>query len=83
MKNKSDNFRDSSILAIIESLVDNGREVTIHEPNISEPKFLGCKVENDFIKFSQSTDLIIANRWDKKLDIVRNKVFTRDVFQRD
>jgi UDPglucose 6-dehydrogenase len=83
MKNGSDNFRDSSILGIMEDLIKSGKKLTIFEPNIEETSFYGCVVENDFFKFSQASDLIIANRLDDRLNPVKKKVFTRDIFNRD
>ena len=83
MKKDSDNFRASAIQGIIERLKDEGVEVIIYEPNLKEIEFNGCKVENDFEKFSKSSNVIIANRYEASLDSVKEKVYTRDLFARD
>lgn len=84
MKSDSDNFRESSIHYIIGKLRDKGLEVILYEPyyNTEEP-ILNCAVINKIDEFKSKSDLIIANRNDKCLDNVRNKVYTRDIFNRD
>lgn len=83
MKKDSDNFRASAIQGIIEILKNKGVEVIIYEPTLKEEKFNACKVENDFQKFSKSSDVIIVNRYESVLNPVKDKVYTRDLFSRD
>lgn len=88
MKADSDNFRQSSILDIIDKVQEYSDVNTIiYEPTISEKKFNGNKIVNDFEKFSKDSDIIVANRYDQQLyDApmeITDKVFTRDLFWRD
>lgn len=83
MKANSDNFRESSIQKIIESLVNNGIEVYIYEPLISECSFLNAVIVNDFSEFVNSSDIIVANRITDQLDEYRDKVYTRDITGND
>lgn len=80
MKTGSDNFRSSSIRGIINRLKKAKREIIIYEPNLKNNKFMGIDVEKNFNIFKQKSDLIISNRNSKKLENVKNKVFTRDIF---
>lgn len=83
MKTNSDNFRASAIQEIIERLKNEDVEVIIYEPTLKNAEFNGCSVENDFQKFSEYSDVIIANRYESILDSVKDKVYTRDLFTRD
>jgi UDPglucose 6-dehydrogenase len=82
MKKDSDNFRKSAIFDVIENLKAKGIEIFVYEPTIKESEFEGLKIENDFEKFKQK-DIIVANRLDAKLEEVKEKVYTRDIFKRD
>ena len=83
MKAESDNFRASAIQEIIERLKDEGVEVIIFEPTLKEKSYNNCKVINDFEEFSKQSDVILANRLDDKLQTIKDKVYTRDLYSRD
>lgn len=83
MKTGSDNFRSSAIQDVMEKLRDKGIEIIIYEPVIEDNTFNGYKVINDFDQFTETSDLIVSNRLDDKLQRVQNKVYTRDIYQRD
>lgn len=81
MKSGSDNCRSSSILGIIERLVNDGVKVIIFEPSITTKEFMGCVVETNLSKFKKLSDLIVTNRLDKSLKDCLDKVYTRDIFR--
>lgn len=80
MKQDSDNFRESAVQGIINLLVEKGIEIVIYEPTVKDTSFNGLNVNNDFESFKQEADVIISNRDAKELEEVREKVFTRDLF---
>lgn len=80
MKSKSDNFRESSIRDIIEYLKEDNIKVVIYEPYITSASFLGCKVIKDFKEFTEISNIILANRIDKQIKKIKNKVFSRDIY---
>lgn len=83
MKSDSDNFRSSAIHDIITKLKNKGLEVIIYEPTLHEEIFNGCKVINSFEEFDKLSDIVLANRYDDKLDELRSELYTRDVYKRD
>ncbi len=83
MKTGSDNFRASSIIDVMNIIKDEGVKVVIFEPGLKEEELHGIDVLRDINKFKEISDIIITNRFFKELKDVKNKVYTRDIFNRD
>lgn len=82
MKANSDNFRESSVQGIMKRLKEKGIEIVIYEPTLkNRTVFEGYKIFNDFNVFTEMCGVIIANRYNEELDEIRDKVYTRDIYQ--
>ena len=80
MKSGSDNFRESSVLGVIERLRSQKIEVIVYEPNFTGDSFAGSDVVTDLGDFIDRSDIIVANRMSSELSSASDKVYTRDIF---
>lgn len=83
MKSGLDNFRASAIQDVMKALRAEGIEVVIYEPTLKEDRFMKYKVIHDFDEFKQMSDVIVVNRLDGELEDVKEKIYTRDLYERD
>ena len=83
MKEGSGNFRESSIQDVFELIGLKGIKVIIYEPLVKDTSFDGLEVISDFEEFIEQSEIILANRMGNELDSVRDKVFSRDIFNLD
>ncbi|WP_054742654.1 nucleotide sugar dehydrogenase [Cellulosilyticum ruminicola] len=83
MKKSSDNYRQSSMIDIVEQLNDRGKEVIIYEPMLNTDEFMGNKVYKDLAEFKKESTIIVANRCEEEILDSIEKVYTRDLYTRD
>lgn len=83
MKMDSDNFRQSSIIDIMNQIRYKGIKIVVYEPSLNMQNFLGFRVIKNIVEFKQISDLVVANRYSSEIEDIKQKVYTRDLYHRD
>lgn len=83
MKKDSDNFRESALMKILNLIKHSDIRILIYEPSITKKDFEGCKIINDLDYFLATSDVIMANRLTPELRVAKDKVYSRDIFNKD
>ena len=83
MKSNSDNYRESAILGIIERLKEKNVEILIYEPQINQDRLEGLVIVKELKEFMSKSEIIIANRYHPELEKVKDKVYSRDISNKD
>ena len=81
MKLESDNFRESAVIDIVNSLLEKNIEIILYEPSIAETPIDKVRLTNNLEEFLLQSDLVVANRYTEELSSIKDQLYTRDIFQ--